>query len=867
MEKYNPKKIEKKWQAVWQKTGLFKGQDFAKKPKFYCLDMFPYPSGDGLHMGHVENYTGSDIYARYLRMKGKNVLHPMGWDAFGLPAENYAIKRGTHPSITTKKNIAKIRQQIKEMGFSYDWEREINTTDPDYYRWTQWIFLLMFKEGLACEDFAPINWCPSCKTGLANEEVVDGRCERCGALVKKKKLKQWLLKITAYADRLLADLKDLDWPENVKVMQENWIGRSEGSEIIFKGIAPSGEKIDLPVFTTRADTLFGATYMVLAPEHPAVKKLVDPKYKTKVQRYINQAINKTDTERTSLERKKTGIFIGAMAENPINGQKIPIWISDYVLLSYGTGAIMAVPAHDTRDFEFAQKFNLPIIEVVSPTGRPCRHLKEAYIGEGKLINSGQFNGLNSRQAAKKITQFLAKKGLARFTVCYKLRDWIFARQRYWGEPIPLVFCPRCKNLIEKSQFSLSKLKKTKSTELKIQDFVFNLGELLNPGWIAVPEEDLPVKLPEVERYQPTGTGESPLAAVKKWVNTRCPKCGGPAKRETNTMPQWAGSCWYFLRYVDPQNNQKIFDEKKIKYWLPVDLYIGGVEHAVLHLLYARFWIKFLYDKKVVPFKEPFIKLVNQGLILGPDGQKMSKSRGNVVNPDNLIQKYGADAVRLYIMFIGPFEEIKVWDEKGIEGVVRFLKRVWNLGLEIINLKVKISSPEEFPNPLREIVETEVKRMLHQTIKRVTEDIETFHFNTAIAALMEYINYLFEAKQKVTIQEAPEMWRENFEYLLLLLAPFAPHIAEELWQRLGFTESIFVHRWPVFNPKLIQEENVTLVVQVNGKVRDEILVPRGISEKKAKEIVKESAKVQKYLADKKIKKLIYVKDKLINFVVE
>jgi len=828
-ERYNPQKIEPKWQSIWQKTEIDKAEDFSKKPKFYCLDMFPYPSGEGMHLGHVENYTGTDIYSRFLRMNDKNVLHPIGWDAFGLPAENYAIKHGTQPAITTEKNIAKIRKQCKQMGFSYDWSREINTTDPDYYRWTQWIFLLLFKRGLAYEAYTPINWCPSCKTGLANEEVVDGACERCGTTVTKKKLKQWLLKITAYADHLFSDLKDLDWPENIKLMQENWIGKSKGTEAIFKAKSPSGEEFDIPVFTTRPDTLFGATYVVLAPENPLVNKLTDKKYKNKVKEYIDKTGRETDTERLSLEKEKTGLFIGAFAKNPVNNQKIPIWISDYVLLSYGTGAIMAVPAHDTRDFQFAKKFNLPIIEVISPTGKPTA-LNKAFVEEGKLINSEKFDGMSSQKAREAITSYLTKNKLARKKTYYKLRDWIFSRQRYWGEPIPIIHCQKC-------------------------------------GTIPVPEKDLPVKLPDVENYQPTGTGESPLAVIKNWVNTKCPKCGEPAKRETNTMPQWAGSCWYFLRYVDPNNNKEIFDKKKIKYWLPVDLYVGGAEHAVLHLLYARFWNKFLYDEGLISFKEPFLKLINQGIVLGSDGQKMSKSKGNIVNPDKLIKKYGADTLRLYEMFISPFEEVKICDSKGIEGIVRFLNKVWDLSVQIAVVKNKFSKSESFPNPLREVVETETKRLLHKTIKKVTEDIEGFRFNTAISALMELINELIEAKEKVKIEEAPEMWRENIEILLILLSPFAPHVAEELWQRLGFTESIFVEKWPSFDKRFIKEDNVTLVVQVNGKVRDELIVPIGTKKNKASELALGGGRVKKHLEDKQIIKTIYVKDKLINIVVK
>jgi len=869
VEKYNPQKIEKKWQIIWQKTKAYRAKDFGSKKKFYCLDMFPYPSGTGMHVGHVINYTGSDIYSRYLRMNNYNVLHPMGWDAFGLPAENYAIKTGIHPSITTKKNITKIKKQCKAMGFSYDWDREINTTDPDYYRWTQWIFLLMFKAGLAYKEKAPINWCPSCKTGLANEEVVDGCCERCGAEVGKKKLDQWILKITDYADRLLGGLKNLDWPESIKTMQENWIGRSEGAEVIFEAENYRGEKFQINVFTTRADTLFGATYLVLAPEHPLVNKLVNPKLKSKVNQYIQKTIKESDIERTSLEKEKTGLFIGAFAQNPVNGQKIPIWISDYVLLNYGTGAIMAVPAHDTRDFEFAQKFKLPIIEVVSPSGKPSKKMKEAYTGEGKLINSGKFNGLTSTKARTKIVQFLAKKQLARKAICYKLRDWIFSRQRYWGEPIPLVYCPACAERLKNLQFKVpSTIKEKINFQVKVDKFLYNLGELINPGWIAIPLEKLPVKLPEVENYQPTGTGESPLAGIKKWVETKCPKCGSLAQRETNTMPQWAGSCWYFLRFIDPQNKEKIFDSRKIDYWMPVDLYIGGSEHAVLHLLYARFWVQFLYDAGYLSFEEPFLKLVNQGVILGPDGQKMSKSRGNIVDPDELIEKYGADSLRLYEMFMGPFEDVKKWDYSGIEGTYRFLNRTWLLINEIASFKNKItSSVFKSTNPLLDIVKDEIKQKAHNTIKKVTEDIQTFNFNTAISALMEYLNYLIEAKVKVKIEESPEMWEEYGKILVILLSPFAPHISEELWQKLGGTQSIFLEEWPKFNPNFIEKDTVKIIIQVDGKLRDEAVVPLNITKKKAYELALESAKVQKHLTNKKVNKIIYVKNKLINLVTE
>jgi len=681
MKEYNPKEIEKKWQKFWEERGIFNAKDFSKPPKFYILDMFPYPSGTGLHVGHPRGYIGTDVIAHYKRMQGFNVLHPMGWDAFGLPAENYAIKTGIHPEITTKQNIQRFKEQMKMIGLSYDWSREINTTDPKYYKWTQWIFLLLFKRGLAYQQTLPINWCPSCKTGLANEEVVGGKCERCGTEVTKKNIRQWVLKITAYAERLLKDLDKVDWPEKIKEMQRNWIGRSEGANIQFP---ISNSQFSIKVFTTRPDTIFGATFLVLAPENELVEEITSPEHKKEVEKYIEETKKKLDTERQE-EKEKTGVFTGAYAINPATEEEIPIWIADYVLPYYGYGAIMAVPAHDQRDFEFAKKYNLPIKEVIIQNSKlkikNCnskfkKNLEKAYEGEGILVNSGKFDGMPSEKARKEITKWLKEKNLAEFAINYKLRDWIFSRQRYWGEPIPLVFCPACKKRIQNSKFKIQNLEKNQT--FKIQNYEYSLGEILNPGWIAIPEEELPLTLPKVEKYQPTGTGESPLAAIKEWVNTKCPKCGSPAKRETNTMPQWAGSCWYFIRYVDPNNDKALADRKLMEYWLPVDFYVGGAEHAVLHLLYARFWTKFLYDQGILPFDEPFLKLRNQGLILAPDGQKMSKSKGNVINPDDLVKKYGADAFRLYEMFMGPFDQPIAWDPKGILGTKRFLDKVFQI---------------------------------------------------------------------------------------------------------------------------------------------------------------------------------------------
>ena len=801
-KKYNPLKIEKKWQNYWEKNQIFKAKDFSKKKKFYCLDMFPYPSGEGLHVGHPHGYVATDIISHYKRLSGYNVLHPMGWDAFGLPAENYAIKNGVHPSISTKKNIKRFKEQIKSIGLSYDWSREINTTDPSYYKWTQWIFLLLFKRGLAYEAILPINFCPSCKTGLANEEVIDDKCERCGTKVVKKNLRQWVLKITAYADRLLKDLDGLDWPEKIITMQKNWIGKSEGWQIKFKVL---NSNLDIEVFTTRLDTIFGCTYLVLSPEHPLINNLKDKilNYNL-VKKYIEEAINKTERERISEVKEKRGIKLeGIKAINPANNKEIDIFIADYVLSYYGTGAVMAVPYHDQRDFDFAKKFDLEFIKVIKPEKES--DIKEAYEGEGVLINSGIFNGMKSFVAREKIGEWLAKKNLAKKTVNYKLRDWIFSRQRYWGEPIPIVHCNKC-------------------------------------GIVPLSEKDLPLKLPKIKKYQPSGTGESPLATIEKWVNTKCPKCKGPAKRETNTMPQWAGSCWYFLRYVDPKNNKKIFDYRKGKYFLPVDLYVGGVEHAVLHLLYSRFWIKVLYDEGIVDFKEPFLKLRNQGLILASDGRKMSKSLGNVVNPDEVIKKYGADSFRVYHMFMGPFDQPVTWQTKGIKGVRRFLERVYNASDKVKKVKTK---------------NKELEKLLHLTIKKVEEDIENFRFNTAISSLMVLLNKM-EKEKEIDIK--------HFSAFLILLSPFAPHLSEELWQKLGNKKSIFFYKWPKYNSLYIKEEKTTFIIQVNGKVRDKIEVEYNISEEEAKKIALSQDRIKKWIDNKDIKKIIFVPNKLINFVV-
>jgi leucyl-tRNA synthetase len=818
-------KIERKWQKFWEKEKIFETKDISKKPKFYCLDMFPYPSGAGLHVGHLRGYIATDVVTRMKMMQGYNCLHPMGWDAFGLPAENYALQHKIHPEVAVRQNIKNFKKQLSKIGFTYDWKREINTTDPNYYKWTQWIFLQLFKAGLVYESFEPINWCPSCKTGLANEDLEKGRCERCGSRVEKKPLRQWIIKITKYADRLLEDLKYLNWPEHIIKMQKDWIGKSEGVEFemkIFKGEKELKEKIR--IFTTRIDTVFGMTYVVLAPENKILEKLKEEIENWKeIENYKKEVEAKLVEER---EKEKTGIKVdGILAENPFNKEKVPIFVSEYVLAEYATGAIMAVPAHDKRDFEFAKKFNLPVIKVIEAGQK-----EECYEGEGILVNSGEFSGLSSKEAKEKMAQWLKERKIGGKRVYYKIRDWVFARQRYWGEPFPLVFCENCKRRILEGNYKKGE---------------FNKGELLNPGWICVPEKDLPVKLPKVKYYEPTGTGESPLAKIEKWVNTKCPKCGGPAKRETNTMPQWAGSCWYYLRYIDPKNKKELISKKKEKYWMPVDLYVGGAEHATRHLIYARFWHKFLYDIGVVSTKEPFLRLKSVGIILGPDGRKMSKRYGNVINPDDICKKFGADSLRVYEMFMGPFDQEIAWQEKGVVGAKRFLERVWKLKDRVEKRKLKKENEK-------------ILKVLHQTIKKVTEDIENFKFNTAISQLMICANEL-EKEEKIE--------KEIFETFLKLLAPFAPHIAEEIWERLGHKKSIFLSSWPKYEKKWLKEEKILLIVQVNGKVRDKIEVEKGISKEKAESLALQSEKVKKFLEGKKIEKVVFVEDKLINFVVK
>jgi len=799
MEPYNPQKIEPKWQKYWEENGFFKAEDFSKKPKKYILIEFPYPSGAGLHVGHARSYSALDAVARKKRMEGFNVLFPIGWDAFGLPTENYAIKTGIHPSVATEKNVANYKKQLKSLGLSFDWSREINTTDPKYYRWTQWIFLKLFEKGLAYQAEIPINWCPSCKIGLANEEVVGGKCERCGTQAEKKTLKQWMIKITKYADRLIDDLKEVDYPEKVKLQQINWIGKSYGTEIDFKI-----EDLDeiIKVFTTRTDTLFGVTAVVLAPEHPLAGKLIKEEYKEEVKQYIQTAKKKSDFEREKLEKEKTGVFTGSYCLNPANSEKVPIWIGDYVVATYGGGAVMVVPAHDYRDYDFAKKYGLEIREVVS--GGDIS--KDAFIDYGVLINSGEFEGLSSKEAIEKITKWLEKKDLGRKIIQYKLRDWVFSRQHYWGEPIPIIHCEKC-------------------------------------GQVPVPEKDLPIELPYIEKYQPTGTGESPLADVTEWLKVKCPKCHGPAKRETDTMPNWAGSNWYFLRYLDPANKKSPADPKKIKYWMPVDWYNGGMEHTTLHLLYSRFIYKFLFDIGVVPQKEPYKKRTSHGMVLAEDGRKMSKSFGNVINPDEIVQKYGADTLRLYEMFMGPFDQMIAWSTDGVKGVFRFLDKVWNLIPE--NLDNKKSS-------------SKILTALHKLNQKIDNDVENIKFNTIISSFMEFVNLVQDNKK--------ELGREMIERFLILFSPFASHISEELWNKLGHKNSIMSEKWPQADPKFLREETILLIIQINGRLRDKIEVPADISEDEAKKLTISRENVKKWTQGKEIKKIIFVPNKLINVVV-
>jgi len=977
-EKYNFKKIEKKWQKKWQDAKIFETKEDSKKEKFYCLDMFPYPSGSGLHVGHPKGYIATDIVARYKMLSGFNVLHPMGFDSFGLPAENFAIKNKIHPQIAVNKNIEVFKKQLEKFGFTYDWNRQVITSDPNYYKWTQWIFLKLFEKGLVYESFEPINWCPSCKTGLANEDLENGKCERCGSDIEKKPMRQWVLRMTDYAEKLLDDLKLVDWEKSIIDQQINWIGKSEGAEIKFK--VKSGKlkvNYELNIFTTRPDTLFGATYMVVAPEHEIIKNQKSKiKNQNEIEKYVKKAKNKSDLERAELQKQKTGVEIkGIKAINPANNEEIPIFVADYVLPHYGTGAIMAVPAHDERDWEFAKKYNLPVKEVIRfsyerqegpdavkknlpldervtlvcvikhwkdnkylgvhwtlndwhgfvtggvannedyPTAG-IREIQEetgysniefiktlgfpvdakfyqsqknvnrwahytpllfklkdgkthpideaekklhklhwltpeemdkflnrvsirliwqrvlgndCFTGEGILINSGKFNGMTSEKARNEITKFVNGKN----TTKYKMRDWVFSRQRYWGEPFPLVFCKNC-------------AEKLKNKNLKLKAEKFSKGELLNPGWITTPEDQLPIKLPEVKSYEPTGTGESPLANINKWVNTTCPKCGGQARRETNTMPQWAGSSWYYLRYCDPKNNKRLANSDKLKYWLEpkgVDLYVGGAEHATRHLLYARFWHKFLYDLNVVSTKEPFYRLQHVGLIRGEDGRKMSKRWGNVINPDDVIKIYGADALRCYEMFMGPFVDSISWSTAGVKGVYRFLEKVWKLNEKAIDMKSEVDTNSNVAN------------LLNKTIKKVADDIESFRFNTAISTLMILVNEM-NSQQHINLHD--------YKILLRLLSPFAPHISEELWEKSGETSSIFTTSWPKFQD--ISEEKTKIVIQINGKVRANIEVNISDNQDEVFEIAKKHENVKKYLSNMPVKKIVYIPGKIFSIVI-
>ena len=810
--KYNFTEIEKKWQKFWEENKTFKAEINYSKPKYYVLDMFPYPSSDGLHVGHPEGYTATDIISRYKRMKGFNVLHPMGWDAFGLPAEQYAIKTGIHPRVTTQKSIDNFKRQLKSIGFSYDWDREITTMNTDYYKWTQWIFLQLYKKGLAYQAEIAVNWCPELGTVLANEEVPE-QIEK-GFTVERRPMKQWMLKITDYAERLLIDLDMLDWPESTKEMQRNWIGKSEGAKVKFR---LKGEAVlELEVFTTRPDTLWGATYMVIAPEHPYVEMITTSEHRTAVDIYRDNAKNKSEIERTSLERDKTGVFTGAYTVNPINNKEIPVWISDYVMMGYGTGAIMAVPAHDQRDWEFAAKYHIPIVEVVKPAGnRKSDITKEAFAEEGVAYNSGFITGMKTEMAKKKTIEWLAENGLGNYTVQYKLRDWLFSRQRFWGEPFPLIH--------------------------------------LEDGTVKpVPDEDLPVQLPAVENYHPAGTGKSPLAAFPDWVNTVDKQTGKPAWRETNTMPQWAGSCWYYLRFLDPDNENEFCSREAEKYWMPVNMYIGGTEHAVLHLLYARFWHKVLFDLGYVSTREPFVRLYHQGMVLGEDFNKMSKSRGNVVNPDDVVNDFGADSLRLFEMFLGPLSQTKPWSTKGIEGVYRFLNRIWRLVIDEngnVNQNIKVIKPDD-----------DQERLLNRTIKNITDDIEDqdLKFNTCVSELMIFFN---EASK---YNELPLVMVET---LIRLLSPFAPHIAEELWHKLGHENSIAYEPWPDYNPEKITKNVVTVVGQVNSKVRAKIEVDVDMDDDKLKELMKQEEKIKSHIEGKQIVKEIVIKNKLVNIVVK
>ena len=861
---YDFLQIEPHWQTFWEANHSFRTTNDTSKPKYYVLDMFPYPSGAGLHIGHPEGYTGTDIIARYKRAKGFNVLHPIGWDAFGLPAEQHAVKTGTHPASNTQNNITNFRRQIKALGFSYDWEREVDTTDPKYFRWTQWIFLQLFKKGLAYVDERPVWWCPELRTVLANEEVIDGKSEVGGFPVERRNLRQWVLRITAYAERLLADLKDVDWPDSTKRMQEAWIGRSEGAELLFK--LEGADLGDLKVFTTRPDTVFGVTYMVIAPEHPLANALTTPAQRDAVDAYKKKAAGKSDLERTDLAKDKSGVFTGSYALNPANGARVPVWIADYVLMGYGTGAIMAVPAHDERDYEFAVQYQLPVIQVIEPAAAPTVAgeepvaVKLPYSGDGHLVRSGAYDGLPWAEAKQKLTADLTAQGRGKATINYKLRDWLFSRQRYWGEPFPVLWV---------TEADYHKAAAVRAADLPAAPVTYR-DAATNLTWFALPlpAAALPLTLPDVQSYLPSGNGESPLANVTEWLEVWVNVATGAAvpasqaqpvgdnwirgRRETNTMPQWAGSCWYYLRFIDTKNDQAFADPKLLAYWGVPDLYVGGAEHAVLHLLYARFWHKVLFDLGVVPQVEPFTKLFHQGIILGEDGEKMSKSRGNTVNPDDIIATHGTDTLRLYLMFLGPLEAMKPWNPNGIEGVHRFLQKVWRecLGREgEVNPKISDDAAVD---------SAEMVKLLHETIKKVGDDIENLRFNTAISQMMICIN---------AVQKAERVSRATLQQFLQILAPLAPHITEELWERLGGTQSIQLAPWPTYDPTKLVTTEQKVVVQVNGKRRAELTVAVGTVQEAALELALAHADSAPYLVGKTIKRIVFVPGKILNIVVE
>ncbi|HUU53555.1 MAG TPA: leucine--tRNA ligase [Armatimonadota bacterium] len=835
-ERYDPQEIEPKWQARWRESDLYRTRDDAARPKFYGLEFFPYPSGDGLSVGHCRNYIPTDVICRYKRMCGFDVLHPMGWDAFGLPAENEAIKQKSHPSKTVPKYVANYKRQFDRVGMSYDWSREINSSSPDYYRWTQWIFLLLYKRGLAYRSDAPVNWCPSCGTVLANEEVEAGLCWRCSTSVEKRELPQWFFRITAYADRLLLDLDTVDWPDSIKAMQRNWIGRSEGVEFELK---IDGHETSIHVFTTRVDTVFGVSFAVLAPEHPIVKQITTEERRAEVEEYVRKASLETEIERLSTERERTGVFTGAYAINPMGGEKVPIFVADYVLLTYGTGAIMAVPAHDARDFDFAKRYGLPVKVVIAPPGveGPVsgEEMSGAYVEAGTMVNSGQFDGLPSPEGARKIAEFMEANGIGRTRVHYKLRDWLISRQRYWGVPIPIVYCRTC-------------------------------------GEVPVPEEKLPVELPYVEQYEPSGTGKSPLATIPEFVNTICPACGGPAERETDTMGGFACSSWYFLRYANPHYQEGPFDREAVEYWLPVDLYVGGAEHAVMHLLYARFWTKALHDAGMISFAEPFQALRNQGMLLAPDPKnpgvwiKMSKSKGNVVTPDEVVARYGADSLRVYELFVAPLTDSIQWSEDGINGMHRFLSRAYRVVQEYgghYDPRWREAGRQEM---MERSEDRALARKTHQTIRKVTEDIEGLQFNTAVAALMELMNELWKHAPILRQGVRSAAFSEAVEMVVLLLAPMAPHLADELWEQLGHDGFTALQPWPEYDPDVARADEITVVLQINGKLRDRLSVPPGTPKEDLKAQALASEKIQSYLEGKSIRQVIVVPDRLVNIVV-